>query len=214
MDSFSAAVCIKFGWETFKKRPWFLIGAYLLLLVVVGILTGILNQFNNDGAALQTVAAIARLVIEMVSGMGTIAFTLKAHDNIEQVKLMDFWHPYPFWKYTGSTVLFGIIFLVGLVLLVVPGIIWSIMFGFAGYFVIDKTMGPIEALKESKRITYGYKWELFLLGVFTLLLALLGLICLLVGFLVVYPIIVIASAHAYRTLETRSESPSGAAVTV
>ncbi len=212
MDSFSAGSCIRFGWETFKKRPWFLIGSYLVLFVVVSVISGALGQFTNDGTAVTFICTIARYAVEMLSGMGTIAFTLKAHDDIENVRLMDLWHPYPFWKYTGSTVLFGIVFLVGIILLVVPGIIWSIMFGFAGYLVIDKQMRPIEAFKQSKRITYGYKWELFLLGILTLLLTILGLVCLLVGFLVVYPIIVIASAHAYRTLETRSSS-SGAAVT-
>ena len=29
--------CIKFGWETFKKRPWILIGALLLVGLVYAI---------------------------------------------------------------------------------------------------------------------------------------------------------------------------------
>ena len=29
--------CIKFGWETFKKRPWILIGAILLVYLICSI---------------------------------------------------------------------------------------------------------------------------------------------------------------------------------
>ena len=209
MNDFSAGECIRFGWETFKKRPWFLIGAYLLLILVVGIATGVLGRFNADGTAISLIAALARFVLDLLAGMGTIAFTLKAHDDIEHVSIVDFWHPYPFWKYTGSTLLFGIILVGGFLLLVVPGIIWSIMFGFAGYLVVDKAMWPMEALKESKRMTYGYKWELFLLAIFTILIVLLGVVCLLVGMLVAYPIVTIATAHAFRTIESHSTNSSG-----
>jgi uncharacterized membrane protein len=211
MNGFSAGSCIRFGWETFKKRPWFLIGAYILFFVVVGLISAALNLLINYGAVLALVSAVARLAVDMLVGMGTIAFTLKAHDDIEHLTLMDFWRPYPFWKYVGSTVLFGIISIVGFVLLIVPGIIWSIMFGFAGYLVVDKKMWPIEALKESKRITYGYKWELFWLGILTLLILLLGAVCLLVGIFVAYPVTILAIAHAYRTLEARSMNSSGRA---
>jgi uncharacterized membrane protein len=152
------------------------------------------------------IAVIARAAVEMLCGMASISFALKAHDDIEHVTLMDFWCPRPFWKYVGSSVLFVLICLVGLVLIIVPGIIWGIMFGFAGYFVIDKGMWPIESLKASKRIVYGYKWELFLLGVISVLLAILGIICLVVGILVAYPVLTLAFTHAYRVLSQKAGS--------
>ncbi len=37
---FSSKACIRFGWEAFKQRPWFYIGASLLILLaylVVGV---------------------------------------------------------------------------------------------------------------------------------------------------------------------------------
>jgi len=204
MNNFSAGSCIRFGWETFKKRPWFFIGAYLLFIIVVGIVLGALNQLNNSGTAIAFVAGVARFAVEILSGMGSIAFALKAHDDVEHVSVMDFWHPFPFWKYAGTTILFGLICAVGLILVIIPGIIWGIMFGFAGYFVVDKKMWPIEALKESKRITYGYKLELFWLSILSILIALLGVVCLLVGLLIAYPVVILASAHAFRQLQARS----------
>ena len=206
MNTFSAGQCISYGWETFKKRPWFFIGSYLLYTVVVGVLSSALLQIAKEGAVVGLVANILRLVVEIIAGMGMINFALRSHDDVEHVSIMDFWHPAPFWSYTGATLLFWLIMLVGLILLIVPGIIWSLMFGFAGYLIIDRNLGPIEALKESKRITYGYKWELFLLGLAIFGIVILGLICLIIGILVAYPIVLIAMAHAYRTLESKADA--------
>ena len=40
---FSSKECIRFGWEAFKSRPWFYIGACLLVMLaylVAGLVTG------------------------------------------------------------------------------------------------------------------------------------------------------------------------------
>lgn len=206
MGNFSAGSCISFGWETFKKRAWFFIGSYLLFVVVIGIVSVALNEIIAYGGALALIGTLARLALQMLAGMGGVAFALKAHDDVEHVGLSDFWRPHPFWSYTGATLIYLLVFFVGLVLIIVPGIIWGIMFGFASYFVIDKNMGPIEALKASKRIVYGHTWELFLLGVLSCLIMLLGLVCLLVGIFVAIPVTAIALAHAYRTLEQKKVS--------
>jgi uncharacterized membrane protein len=208
MDTFTAGSSIRFGWETFKKRPWFLIGAAFVYFVVVGVLSSIFNEIVSQGGVLELVGVIARFALQMLAGMGSVSFALKAHDDIEHVSIMDFWHPRPFWKYTGTTVLFGIILVVGLILVIIPGIIWGIMFGYSMFLVIDKQMSPMDALKESKRITYGYKWELLLLGVFSALTVIVGVVCLGVGLLVAYPIVVIDNTHAFRTLQQRAVASS------
>ncbi len=210
METFSAGSCIRFGWETFKKRPWFFIGSYLLVLVVVGIVTAILNEGISQGGTIAVLADFVRIVFDMFIGIGMISFVLKAHDDVEHVSIANFWNPAPFWKYVGATVLFSLLVLAGLILVVIPGIIWAIMFGFAGYLVIDKAMGPIEAMKESRRITRGSRWELFLLGLLTILLMLLGVVCILVGLLVAYPIVALATAHAYRTLSQKAATTTSA----
>lgn len=204
MNTFTAGSCVRYGWETFKKRPWFLIGAALVYFIVVGILSAILSQLIVEGGVFAVIGAIARFALDMLVSMGAVSFSLKAHDDIEHVSIMDFWRPMPFWKYTGTSILFGIILAVGFILVIIPGIIWGIMFGYSMYFVIDKQMWPIEALKESRRITYGYKWELLGLACLSILIVLAGVICLGVGLLVAYPIIIVANTHAFRTLQAKA----------
>lgn len=51
--------------------------------------------------------------------------------------------------------------------MVVPGIIISIGWSLAFFLLIDKGMAPGEALVQSNKATYGYKWTIF--GVFFLI---------------------------------------------
>src|SRR5262249_10203656 len=125
-------------------------------------------------------------------------------DNLDSVDIKDLWHPQQFWYYVGAAILSGIIIAVGFVLLIIPGIVLAIMFMFVGYLVIDRKMGPVEALRASKRITTGHKWDLLLLMFAVIGINILGILCLLVGLLVTIPITLLSMVHAYRTLEHKA----------
>ena len=205
---FSIKSALNFGWETFKRRPWFFVGATLvifLLYIVTGALTGTIDYaLTGDTENHSGVGSILDWLIGTLISMGVVAFYLKAHDNPEQVTLSALWHPHPYWSYLAATVLVGLVIVLGLLLLIVPGIIFGLMFMFTSFIVIDRALGPIDAMKESKRITSGYRWRL--LG-FILLLALInlaGVIALVVGLLVTVPVTSIAFANAYRVLSDRA----------
>jgi hypothetical protein len=55
--------------------------------------------------------------------------------------------------------------LAGIAMGVIPGIVISISWSQAVYLMLDRQINPVEALTLSNRITYGYKWRIFL-GVF------------------------------------------------
>ncbi|MEA3324508.1 MAG: hypothetical protein U9Q37_05135 [Euryarchaeota archaeon] len=59
-------------------------------------------------------------------------------------------------------ILYGFIVVGGLILLTIPGIIWAIKFQFFDYLIVDKGLGPIDALEKSSEITRGVKWDLFI----------------------------------------------------
>ena len=205
---FSIKSALNFGWETFKRRPWFFVGATLvifLLYIAAGALTGTIDYaLTGDTENHSGVGSILDWLIGTLISMGVVAFYLKAHDNPEQVTLSALWNPHPYWSYLAATVLVGLAILLGLLLLIVPGIIFGLMFMFTSFIVIDRALGPIDAMKESKRITSGYRWRL--LG-FILLLALInlaGVIALVVGLLVTVPVTSIAFANAYRVLSDRA----------
>ncbi|MES0403793.1 MAG: DUF975 family protein [Hyphomicrobium sp.] len=213
MPPFSIGDCIRFGWETFKKRPGILIGAFVLTMLIPSI-PGILFPSPEvmPGAppppptSAELIAALASLVLGIFTAMGMTTLALRAHDDIANVTIGDLWNPQPFWRYLGAQFLAAIIIFVGLLLLIVPGFIAALGLLFVPYVVIDRGAGPINALKESWRITNGNKWQLFLFGLVLSGLNLVGVLLLVVGLLVTVPVTWIAVTHAYRTLASQAEA--------
>jgi len=92
-------------------------------------------------------------------------------------------------------------------LLIIPGIIWAIKFYFFSYLIVDKGLGPIEALKRSSAITDGSKWDLFLLGLLLFGINLIGAIPFFLGWFVTIPISMVATAFVYRKLLSETGVP-------
>ncbi|MFP4520925.1 MAG: hypothetical protein ACLFQK_02145 [Fibrobacterota bacterium] len=63
--------------------------------------------------------------------------------------------------FAGSGIFAGFLFFI------IPGIVIATAWGQSVYLMFDKELGPLEAIKESNRITYGNKWTIFL-GLLTL----------------------------------------------
>jgi hypothetical protein len=221
---FSPSSALRFGWETFKKRPWFFVGAFVLValaqVVVEGLSRAVDAPFGGAESDYAFLGALVSLALNTLITMGVTAFGLAAHDNPETVELSALWRPHPFWKYLGLTILFSLIiiaiFLIGfslfaslgrdagvlvaVPLLVVLAVIVSLMLLFSGFLVIDRGLGPIQALKESHRITRGHKWPLFQLSLLLVLINVAGLLALIVGIFVSAPVSLLALTHAYRVL--------------
>jgi uncharacterized membrane protein len=210
MNTFSIGECISFGWKTFQKRPWLLILVPIVVLAasfVVGIATGLIAAATKPAVG-AVIHFIASLVVNILAAVGTIALYLKVHDAPESAELKDLWHPELFLNYLLTSILVGIGIILGFILLIVPGIILSLVFGFALYLVIDRKLGPIEAMKESARLTRGNRWNLFTLIIAILLINLVGLLALVVGLFVSVPISALAMVHAYRTLQKNTLPPA------
>lgn len=204
MNTFTAGSCVRFGWETFKKRAWFFVGAgvvYLLISWAIGFIAGFITG-NVQGSGFATLIGFP---FNVLLSLGLIAFMIKAHDAVETVKITDLWHPQHYWNYFLAYLLVAVSVIIGIILLIVPGIIVAIMFGFSCYLVVDRGLGPIEAIKESMRITKGHRWDLFVLVLACLGIMILGFICLFVGIFVALPIVMLAGVHAYRTLSKIAE---------
>lgn len=200
MNEFSAGACMKYGWETFKKRPWFLIGATILFVVIIGAVSYVLTLIGRGDVALTIVMTIIRFLFEMLAVMGILNFSLAAHDDINSASLADLWHPQDYWKFFGNIVVQILVVVAGLVAFVIPGIVISVAVKLSPYFVIDKREGPIESLFSSVRMTRGKKWTLFQFLVLQAVVMIAGLFAVGVGFFVALPIVLVANADAYRTL--------------
>ena len=117
---FSASSALRFGWESFKRRPWLFIGAFVLIAIAQAVV-------EDFGRATDTVVVgaakhrsflhgLVSLALGTLISMGVTAFALAAHDNPETVELSALWHPRPFRKYFDLTILFALMIVAGLLL--------------------------------------------------------------------------------------------------
>jgi len=200
MNTFSVGESIRFGWETFKKRPWFFIGVTVITAVISGVVSSVLDS-TDGGPLLKLANTLVNIAVSTLVGLGITSVYLKAHESVESVSFSNLWYPDLFWNYLAASLVMSVIIGIGFILLIVPGIVLATMLLFTTYLVVDRKLGPIEALKESRRITDGKKWQLlvFLLAIFGI--NIVGFICLLVGLLVSIPVSTLAIVHVYRKLE-------------
>ncbi len=197
---FSKTEAIKFGWNIVKRELRFFFGLAVVLILV----NFILNVLAKDAKNLSFLFSLAFLILVFLVGLilqlGLIKISLNFVDNKKSQFIDLFTTHRPVFKFLAASILFSLIVFAGFVLLIIPGIIWAIKFQFYSYLIVDKEMGPIEALKKSSQLTKGVKLNLL---VFSLLLTginILGVLALGIGLILTIPITMIATAYVYRKL--------------
>ena len=198
---------VKFGWKTMKANGGFficLLLAFWLITVGSQILAGFLEERI---ISLSIIFYIIAIVLEFALTLGFIKICIMFCDN-QKVTIGDLFSCFHlFRKYVYATILYMVIVVVGFVLLIFPGVIWAIKFGFYPYFIVDKNQGVIDSLKASSRITMGAKWDLLGFCFVVFIINLLGMVCLIIGLFATVPTTMVAIALIYRKLLSQTESP-------
>jgi uncharacterized membrane protein len=190
---------IDFGWATFKNNWGFFIGV-LVIYFGINFLFGLIQQGLQGKTAPMVLVAVISNLIQIILSMGLIKISLKFADG-EKAQISDLFNQFPlFLKFLGGSILYGLIVLAGTILLIVPGIMWAIKFYYFNYLIIDKGLGPIEALKKSSQITTNSKWNLFLFFLLLVGINIVGVICIFIGLFVTIPLSMVATAFVYRKL--------------
>lgn len=203
---------VRFAWERTRTNLGLLVG----LTVVAGISTiipsSIAEWLQQPSPGLSALFRLIAFIISMLVSVGGVRIGLKIHDG-QPVAVRDLftadWSL--FWRYVVASFLYSLVFGIGLILLVIPGIILGVRYFFYGYFVLERGARPVQSLAQSAAATAGVRWDVFLFIGVLLLLVVLGAILLGVGLLVTVPMAYIAAARAYRMLTkaTPTAAPSG-----
>jgi uncharacterized membrane protein len=200
MKTFSIEAALRFGWETFKKRPAFFAGMAAIVFIVSMVIDAITRMTFGEVGLQGFVGGIISFAVATLVDLGVVATLLKAYDDVNAADFKDLWHPDQYVPYLIASIIMGIAVGIGLILLIIPGIIIAVILMFTKFVVIDRKLSPIDALKESARITTGHRVNLFLFMVVIVVLNIIGALALLVGLLVTVPVSALAMVYLYRTL--------------
>ena len=186
----------------------------LFLIGIIGLVIGIPSGMGAGGAQ-EVAAAIsvlgvlgyiyAILIANPIDYGISFAYLKAARGDKPEIRdMFEAFHNY--WNAVLANLLVGAIVVVGLFLLIIPGIIFACKLAFTPYLVVDRKMQVIEAVKESWRMTNGHAWEVFLIGLLAIPISIAGLLCLVVGIIPAVMWIEATFASLYHAVSVSGEA--------
>lgn len=173
---------------------------YWQMLVILNLILGVLIFVTLGILAGPLVASYNLVLIELLR---------RKKEKIEISDLFKFFHR--FWPLVGLFYLQILIILSGTILLIIPGIIFSIMLLYVFYLAADKGLGPIDAIKKSWKIVsikgFGVNLAIALLsGVITFAVQMVPFLGYVLGlFVAPFTALLIASAYIQQVDQDQDE---------
>jgi hypothetical protein len=198
-NTFSSGEALRFGWNTFKSRVGFIL---LIVLIIFGInfAFGFISGMFDEESVLQLPVGIVSYAVQLLLQMGMINIALKFVDG-QKPEVADLFNVYPLaLKFFGGSLLYGVMVTIGFILLIIPGIYLALKYALFSYYIIDKGLGPIAALKASGEATQGNKWNLLGFYLLCVLINIVGVLLIFIGLVVTIPVTALAMAFVYRRL--------------
>jgi len=162
-----------------------LAGAAIIALVALVMAAIFGFVFVVFGAVMQ--AGIARGVLAITNGHRLELATMFRFENIVTVIV--------------AGLLVGVATGVGVLLCVLPGLIVAFLSQFYVWFIVDKRLGAVDAIKASFRLISNNVGAMIVFFLATMLAYLVGALLCGVGLLAAVPVIYIAQGYTYRRLQ-------------
>ena len=104
----------------------------------------------------------------------------------------------------GAYLLMIIFIILWMLLLIIPGIIAALSYSMTYYIIADNdSIGSLDAITKSKEMMQGNKWKLFCLGFRFFGWGLLCILTLGIGFLWLYPYMMVSFAQFYDDIKSQ-----------
>ena len=199
-------------WRSSYKNGWRQMWKYfsrLLLIGIIGFAMILPSQTGNEEGSAVGLGILGLIYYIMVGGpteYGLSFVHLKAARN-DKPEIRDMFKAFSNYR---SAVLANLLVIIivgaGLVLLVIPGIIFTCKLVFTPYLIVDRRMAVIEAVKESWRMTRGHTWTVFFIGLLAIPISIIGFICFIVGIIPATMWISVTYASLYHAVSVPSEA--------
>ena len=199
------------GWETFKQAPWRFIGFFLLFFIISGLSSTVFDSSKQHDAIMKfAFLALDALVQALVMMLITNFVLASVSRDPSSVTLRELWTPDRILDFVVLWILSGIIYVVGFMLFILPGLVAMVLLMFSPYFVVDHRMHAFAAIRASFDTTKVHFLRLLAFLFVMIVINVLGVLAFGIGALITMPITTLAMGHAYRTLSGAHEGASSA----
>jgi uncharacterized membrane protein len=232
--AYSAPDAFSYGWAKFRAKPAELLVPVLVVVVVIIVLEIIVQILlratllgTHDctstifGQSVQTQcgpgffisilgSALAGLVVSLIAqvlGAGLIKNALNVVDG-KPASLGEIaaWASKP--QVITAALIVAVATFVGTILCYVPGIIVAFLLNWTMFYVVDKGMAPMDAVKASINFTTSHLGDTIVFYLLGIVAFIVGAILCLVGLLVAAPLVLIGAAFTFRRLNNESVTPA------
>jgi uncharacterized membrane protein len=205
--SWTIGEALQFGWNTMKENFALVLGV-MLVFIAIQVVPILFQDLEPADAMLALVA----MLVSMILSLGAVRIALNLYEK-RRGDLGDlFSQTSLFPDYLVATIVYVLIVIAGLILLIIPGIVWAIKYSYYGYYIVDKRKSPFDAIKASGQATKGHKWHILGLWLVIVGVNIVGALALGVGLFLTVPTTSLACAYVYKQLAS-AESSEPKAVT-
>jgi uncharacterized membrane protein len=195
--NFTIDQAIRDNWKLLKKNPKKIIGFFVAVGLISIFNLVLTSQLDS------TISNIESWIFGSFVQIAVVTFTVAVVSKKKALiknRLTD-------WKLvlkliTGN-LLSTVIIILGFLALIIPGIVFAVRLQYISFLIIDKQLGPIQAIKASWKLTKNNFYSLLGFGIVSLLLNLFGVLLLVFGLLVTVPLTSLASAWVYLKLSEK-----------
>ena len=211
IEPLEVGACVKRAFELTKKNFGQLVLAMITVLAVYFVVVLVLGAIDaamgwnppiesarNQGSVFNQ---LAMQVVSIFISLGVTRFALNLVSGRPFGIAQIFGEGDKLLRGIGVSILLGLMVVVGLIFLIVPGIWLGLKYGQAMNALVDRNCGVIDAFKYSAKITEGHKAKLMSLGFAAMGIILAGLIALVVGLVFAYPVAGLAWVLGYRWMQ-------------
>ncbi len=215
-DRWEVGPVLSRSWQLFTDNLGVILGATIVVALINGVFTGI-NQGLQAAAAGADSGLVASTIGLVVTAVGLLSWVVQTYLSLGFIRLFlratrgegpQIADLFSAGRYLVPGILASLLVALGvslgLLLLIVPGVILSLGWMFTQLLIVDKDLGPLEAIKESWRITQGEKGGLFLWALVSLGVILVGFLACGIGIFVAAPVVGLGTTLIYQDLERRS----------
>lgn len=201
---FSIKTLLLESWSIYKQNWLYITGVTLIFAVLNFLPRYLANTLFRESLTLRSLAQILAWFVTFASqlGMTSLLFSLVKGQKLPLTSFFGF-PPKTFFKFIILSVFTNFATLIGLILLLVPGIIFATRIQYFPLLLLeDPTLKLFAALKSSWAITKGYTLKLLLIGGLSILIGFLGIVTLGIGLIVTMPFLVLFQVKTYNKIKS------------
>jgi len=200
-SKFTISEVLKVSWEALKSQIWILVGLFIGFSILSSVFSLLIMHAMTSYSG-TIIGNLIFIIISLVFNLGYMKNLFQTLDGDEPQFSAYGQQAHKIGTYFVASLIYYILVLIGMALLIIPGIYISLRLQFFAQFIVEEDAGIVESLKKSWEITQDQALPLFILLLVIIGITIVGLILFVVGLFVAVPFIMLMQCYVFRKLNS------------